>query len=128
MKNVIQNILFDLDGTLVDSFADIAECLERSYFEALRMKDVKISREVIGPPLANIIRKVTPDLSEDQVNDLLKVFRHYYDTSNMDGTVPYKGVMETLEELKLKNYLLFLVTYKPFVPTMKIVNLSLIHI
>ncbi len=114
---MINNIIFDLDGTLVDSADDIIDCLSRAYSAATLTCNTKIDKSFIGPPLQNIIHSVSPDLDSRNVEKIMRHFRTYYDTSNLTKTTFKKKALETLHYFKAHNKQLFIVTNKPIIPT-----------
>jgi phosphoglycolate phosphatase len=119
---VITDIIFDLDGTLVDSAADIIVCLEKAFVAAAYPHPVKVDKSFIGPPLSELIRLVSPGISERDVEAVKGHFRIYYDSSTLDRTTFMLGARETLELLKAKNRKMYLVTNKPKKPTEIILN------
>jgi len=119
---LIENIIFDLDGTLIDSVEDVAICLQKAYSMVCNINEIKISRFDIGPPLYNMIKKLSPDLNEEQIESIIAIFRNCYDSSDYNKTFLYSGVRELLIKLKEGNIKLFLATNKPIIPTKKIVK------
>jgi phosphoglycolate phosphatase len=119
---VIRNILFDLDGTLVDSAGDITEALMFAFATLDRNRTVTIRKEFIGPPLREIIHLVDPDLSEEMVAKVVTEFRQYYDNSRHGNTFLKEGVEHALLTLRNRNKRIFLVTNKPSIPTRAILR------
>lgn len=119
---MIDNILFDLDGTLVDSADDIIDCLSRAY--AVRSIELPsaIHKSLIGPPLRDIVRLITPELDENAVDLVIREFRYCYDASRMERTGWKEGARDTLSFLSFRKKTLFLVTNKPRKPTDIIIN------
>jgi len=99
----IKLIIFDLDGTLVDSSIDITNALNYAIapYDIEKIQGQKTIR-LIGEGLTRLIEKL---LGEDKAGikpDVLKRFLYYYGEHLADFTRPYQGVTETLE--KLENY------------------------
>ncbi len=119
---MIDDIIFDLDGTLVDSAADIIDCLAKAYASVSMSGTVEIKKTHIGPPLREIVRSVTPGLDEKIVAQIIKLFRRRYDRSALKKTVFKEGVDETLKTLAGLDKRMFLVTNKPITPTRSILS------
>ena len=119
---MIDTILFDLDGTLVDSADDIIDCLSRAYAARLAESSIAIHKSFIGPPLRDIIRLIKPELDENGVDGVIQEFRSCYDAGRMERTVCKEGARDALSFLSLRKKTLFLVTNKPRRPTDIIIN------
>ncbi|MFW5894553.1 MAG: pyrophosphatase PpaX [Bacillota bacterium] len=110
--NNINTVLFDLDGTLVDT----NEIIIRSYLYAFKthLPDLKISRDAIidhiGPPLDKVFSQYTS--SPFKVKALIETYREFYSNNEFAHFKLYEGVTETLESLHLKGYNLAIVTNK----------------
>lgn len=113
-----RNIIFDFDGTLVDSSADIILCLKEAYNKARVPLNIEIQLSVIGPPIREMICQVTPNITETDVENVISEFRLLYDASNYTNTKLYSGVMEVIKLLNENRLNIFIATNKPFRPTM----------
>jgi phosphoglycolate phosphatase len=109
----IHNILFDLDGTLVDSSgairASLAYALERS---GLRFPDDRPVERMIGLPLLDIFRDefgVTGAAAERAIAD----YRQHYNAEAQAGTRVYDRVEDCLESLRTAGCTLVVATVKP---------------
>jgi phosphoglycolate phosphatase len=115
------NIIFDLDGTLIDSSRDIKGCLKTAYASELGL-EVETKHLLIGPPLEDMIKNATPDLGKKQIRAVIRRFRQYYDNDTFPNTKLYAGVQELLAKLNSMNIRSYLVTNKPAFPTEKIIK------
>ena len=96
-------MIFDLDGTLVSSGADLVKSINYT-LDALKLKKKK-EKEIIsyvGDGIGKLIEKV---LGQDNVkyhNEALTIFTDYYGKHLLDNTVLYPHVEEVLENFKNK--------------------------
>ncbi len=106
-------IIWDLDGTLLDTLEDLQDAvnytMEQFGYPKRTLAEV---RRDIGTGARNLIRYSTPGLSEEQLDEVLQVFRKYYNDHNQIKTKPYDGIMDVLEALG-KKYPMAIVSNKP---------------
>lgn len=108
-------IIFDLDGTLLNTLDDIADSvnimLEREGYPTRTREDV---REFIGNGAKNLVRKALPETaSEETVTRCLAIYRKIYLDNMFQKTGPYEGIDKTLKELKGLGVKLGVVSNKP---------------
>ena len=106
-------IIWDLDGTLLDTLEDLHDAVnyavEQFGYPKRTLQEV---RRDVGTGAKNLIRYSTPGLSEERLEEVLQVFRKYYNAHNQIKTKPYDGIMKVLEELG-KKYPMAIVSNKP---------------
>lgn len=97
---MVKIIMFDLDGTLVDSSLDIANSLNFA-LEPYGIGQVSVKETIgmVGEGLTKLIEKVLGDGSARLVPEALDRFVGYYSEHLTEFTLPYPGVRETLEYL-----------------------------
>ena len=117
---IYKNIIFDLDGTLIDSALAITQCLEKSLFNHNIQPSVAITSSLIGPPLQDLIDKVTKNIDSEVNSKICKEFKLLYDNHYYQ----MNKIFISTDNLKKFNnkYDLFLATNKRYVPTKNIVN------
>ena len=107
----VKSILFDLDGTLVNSSPGIKAAFNYA-FEKLQLPsqtDKQLST-FIGPPLEVTFGNYFDQT--DDINHAIKTFRDYYGTKGIHQVSLYEGISDVLEELNHLNYSLFVTTSK----------------
>ncbi|MFA5879844.1 MAG: HAD family hydrolase [Candidatus Margulisiibacteriota bacterium] len=119
---MIKNALFDLDGTIIFSHEDVLASLENAY-KALGIPFIiKNFKELIGPPLKDVILKISPDLNEDQISTLITAFKNDYDSSEYKKTFLIPDIKELLTSLKENKFRIFIVTNKRLRPAQRILK------
>ena len=105
-------IVFDLDGTLIDSLPDIAAAVNKMLgdFDLNPLPDPKI-RSFVGRGIPKLIKSVQGELNRD-LPDATQIFIKHYKAAPSDLTRPYHGVMEALEALHTKGHPMGICTNK----------------
>ena len=121
---MFKNYIFDLDGTIINSSNEVLLCMERAFDKANYVIDKSmLTPNVIGPPIKQIIQTIAPDLSdENKINEIIANFRSFYDNDEKDISEIYEGIYEVLENLKSQGCKLFIATFKPEKPTLRIIE------
>ncbi len=114
-----ENYIFDLDGTLVNSSADVLESLALALKESgLPFDPSLLVPTLIGPPIRDILINVLlSPASEEELGNAIQLFRAAYDTNPHAYSYLYEGVSEWLKTLLQKGKRLFIATNKPALPT-----------
>ncbi len=124
----IQTLIFDLDGTLVDSSRDIAATMNKTlaYYDYPPLSVDRCIRHV-GGGIANTVSRAFGDSAhhdphfdwdENFIKQAVKRFRDYYDHNFLNTTAPYPGVLETIA--RLKELKLAMISNKAYVYSYKI--------
>ncbi len=105
------HVIFDLDGTLFDSFPGIIASIKHAFKENnLRVPDAAEIR--IGWPLSKIMESIVGK-DEELIRKLIKGYRAHYMMVGMKSTRLFPGVIETLKTLKEKGMVLGVASNKP---------------
>jgi phosphoglycolate phosphatase len=108
-------LIFDLDGTLIDSKIDLANSVNaaRNHLGLTPLPNDLIHSYVgEGAPVL-IQRALGPAASSDEISRALAFFLEYYRAHQLDQTVLYPGVREALDRLKAYGAKLAVLTNKP---------------
>ena len=111
---MIKAILFDLDGTLVNSIYDIAAAMNYA-LESLGQPTFATEQyyKMVGNGMKNLCRRALAADRQDLLEELLKRYNARYLAHCCDETRVYDGVPQLLRELKSRGYKLALITNKP---------------
>lgn len=125
----IKNILFDLDGTLINSSRGIKYSLTKALSSVLPDFTIaQISTSLIGPPVPEMFKQIVGISDLNLIHNLTQEFRKSYDSEGWKKTDVYEGVIETLCQFSQFNITMFVVTNKPSKPTFKILErLQMLH-
>lgn len=108
-------LIFDLDGTLIDSQLDLTRAVNAARAELGRgpLPPDQIAAYVgDGAPLL-IRRSMGPETPEDDLRHALEFFLDYYRHHALDATTLYPGVEESLQRLHAARHRLAILTNKP---------------
>ena len=105
-------IVFDWDGTLMDSTGVITDSIQCACRElGTQVPDVNVARYVIGLGLHEAMRHVAPDFPQHRFAELVDCYRKYY-VQRAEDLYLFEGVLPMLTELKHSQYFLAVATGK----------------
>ena len=109
MNKQITTLLFDLDGTLIDT----NELIVTSYLHTLeKYRPGHLQREdvlpFLGPPLVDVFAGI----DAEKVDEMIKVYRKYNDAHHDLLVTEFTGVFETIRTLKENGFKLAIVSTK----------------
>ena len=110
-----QLAIFDLDGTLLDTLADLRQGLNYALgtqgFAPRSMAEV---RAFVGNGLRKLVERAVPaGTSEAQMDAVYEAFNPYYARHCADLTAPYDGILPLLQKLQAQGVVCALVSNKP---------------
>ena len=121
-KFAVDALFFDFDGTLGDTKPGIHKAWYKTMAEiGIPSKTFETDFRV-GPPVDQQARIVYPDGNEELWKKAADLYRHYYDTSDMEGEVPYPWSEEILKNVLATGKKIYVVTYKRFCSTVKLIE------
>ena len=95
-------IVFDLDGTLLDTLADLHASVNFALEKhALPLRGIDEVRTFVGNGMGLLISRSVPENTpEAVVGAVLETFKGHYSLHSTDSTAPYEGIAELLAQLK----------------------------
>lgn len=110
---MIRLIIFDLDGTLIDSIPDLTDATNymRSRFSLSSLSQQEV-REFVGEGARRLVEKALPGFTSEQLKYGLDCFLDFNFSHIADKTILYPEVPETLAILKQHRYTLALASNK----------------
>ena len=114
--------IFDLDGTLLDTLADLAastnHALRKHGMPEHSIDDV---RRFVGNGVRKLMERAVPDGADNPLFDeAFATFRQHYMEHSLDTTRPYDGIPETLAALKARGCRLAVVSNKMMAATQEL--------
>jgi phosphoglycolate phosphatase len=114
----VQHILFDFDGTLIDSSGAILTTMAAVLTAHGLTPQRPLTRDLIGPPLQQTLQALTGSTDATLLSALAAQFRQRYDSEGVAVTEAYTGVAVLLQRLQQAGMQLYLATNKREVPTL----------
>ena len=108
-------IIFDLDGTLIDSLEDIAVCMNQ-VLEELNLPTHKIDdyKYFVGGGISILVDNALDKNTSDKTKQLVtEKFKIVYDQKLHAKTLPYDGIYDLLDELKRLDFKIGILSNKP---------------
>lgn len=107
-------VLFDLDGTLMDTspgiFTSVRHALSVMGWPLPTQEKMNL---FVGPPLKDCFRLACDMTDETVITEAAGFYREKYDEAGPAGSSPYPGIVEVLETLRAEGILLGVATLKP---------------
>lgn len=107
-------IIFDLDGTLLDTLDDLTDSVNYSLaLHGFPCREKSEVRRFVGNGVARLMELAIPDGRSNSKYDIcLEDFKKHYSKNKQNKTNAYNGIMELLEKLNKENYKLAIVSNK----------------
>lgn len=114
MSRNIDTIIFDLDGTLLNTLTDLTNSVNyvmEHYGFPLHSEDAV--RQMVGNGISVLMERAIPDgRAYDRFDECLKTFQEHYEIHKKDFTKPFPGILEFLKEASESGYKLAVVSNK----------------
>jgi phosphoglycolate phosphatase len=115
-RNSFQAVLFDLDGTLLDTIQDLADSMNVALKAAgYPEHPVDAYKYFVGDGMENLVKRSLPKSVQDRniIETLLDRLRKEYTIRQSINTKPYDGIKELLLKLRKNNIRLAVLSNKP---------------
>lgn len=121
-----QLVIFDLDGTLVDTLADLAAAMNHVLSQAgYPTHAVADYRFKVGNGVDKLVERALPEPVREQAavrQSVRQRFLDYYNQHDMEATAPYGGIPELLRQLRARGLKLAVASNKPHAAAVEIVR------
>ena len=106
-------IVFDWDGTVMDSEHRIVTCMQRAGADTLSSipTDAEV-REIIGLGMQEAVARLWPEADDDSVQKIIEAYRVHWLGDQIPDSELFEGAAETIEALTDRGYLLAVATGK----------------
>lgn len=119
-------VIFDLDGTLVDTVSDLGAAVNYALNTfGLPTHEIEAYKMMVGNGVKNLVRRAMPELNQNDNalhSELLKNFMEYYNAHIVDRSFVYPGIERLLKILKDNNLKIAVASNKYNLGTQKIVS------
>lgn len=109
-----KTILFDLDGTLLNTLEDLANSTNYALAQyGMPLRSLEEIRQFVGNGIAKLIERAVPEGTDAELwEQVFSCFKSYYKEHCNDKTAPYPGVRELLTDLLAAGYRMAIVSNK----------------
>jgi phosphoglycolate phosphatase len=122
MARKYSSIVFDLDGTLIDSVKGIESSFKYAFYNTYGKDLTQSIKSLIGPPIDQVLLNLNGEKDLFTINKFLRFFKEHYDITGFKESVLFSGVNHTLKILSENGIRLFIATNKRHLPTQKILS------
>ena len=112
----MNDYIFDLDGTLIDSSVDIINSIEKSYKSVMK-KVINVDKKLIYGSFSTILSNIDNSLTEEEKHRINEEYRKIYNNCGFPNTKAYPYVVDILSK-----YSCYLVTSKPLNSTLLVIS------
>ena len=114
MQSNFRAVLFDLDGTLADTLADLANAVNHALTTlGCPTHPTNQYRYMVGDGARNLCQRALPTGKQDLVDEALRLMREHYDAHCFDETKLYPGILDLVSALTERRYKMAVLSNKP---------------
>jgi len=126
---VVSSLIFDLDGTISDPSSGIVNCvnyaLDACGYDTRTVSEISAE---IGPPLDLMFRNFIPDITADQISQLVVKYRERFVVDGYAENKLYPQLAETIQQLVSAGFPVGVCTSKPEPSAIKVLqHFGLLH-
>ena len=112
---MVKLIIFDLDGTLLNTLDDLADCTNHVLRKhGFHTHPTDAYKYFVGNGVEMLVQRALPkNIPKENYTSVFEDFMAYYEIHKSDKTAPYEGIIEILETLQETGILLAVATNKP---------------
>ncbi len=120
---MLNNVLFDLDGTLMDPKEGFTRCIQYALHQlGQSYPSEEYIAGFIGPPLQSTFEELLHSSEHDLINEAVGHYRKRYSEVGLFENKVYPGIIELIAFLHKNSYKIWVVTFKPTIWVEKIVR------
>lgn len=94
-------VIFDLDGTLLNTIADLGDACNYALRSLGFSEHARTTYNyMVGNGVRKLIERAEPDADAETLEELLRIFKEYYNDHACNHTHPYEGIPQLLQTLK----------------------------
>ena len=110
-----QAVLFDMDGTLLDTLSDMQDAVNHILLEnGWPQRTLEEIRAFVGNGAAKLMERAIPEpIAPQRFQEILSTYKDWYQAHNCVKTAPYPGIPEVLAELEKMGVKTAVVSNKP---------------
>lgn len=113
MSKRYELVVFDWDGTLMDSEARIVTCMQRAAEEiGLPVPTRAAARDIIGLGLSEAVQRLFPGAEAQTVDGLVEAYRGHWLGNEVEAAIMFEGAVELITQLNRAGHLLAVATGK----------------
>ena len=113
MNNELKLVIFDWDGTVMDSVAKIVDSMQiAAQREGLNVPSEQAVKDIIGLSLAPALKQLFGELNQQQVDDMALFYKEAYLALDKKPSALFNGILDVFESLKNRNIKIAVATGK----------------